>query len=107
MATGISIKQIQSSLADMTAKGVITRCSVTRYEDGKPIQAMQCRISRQNAWIGLNKFRFWSLLPHGQANTAYCHSNLLRMSSHYRRRCRSLCGSHNRQGRSNRCGDYC
>ncbi len=45
VATGISVKQIQSALADMTARGEVMRCSVTRYEDGKPIQAMQCRIS--------------------------------------------------------------
>lgn len=45
VATGISMKQIQSSLADMTARGVIMRCSVTRYENEKPIKAMQCRIS--------------------------------------------------------------
>lgn len=45
VATGISMKQVQSSLSDLTAKGMIMRCSVTRYENGKPVQAMQCRIS--------------------------------------------------------------
>lgn len=45
VATGISIKQVHSSLADMTARGVIMICSVTRYEGGSPIKAMQCRIS--------------------------------------------------------------
>ena len=45
VATGISMKQVHTALADMTARGEIMRCSVTRYEDGKPIQAMQCRIS--------------------------------------------------------------
>jgi DNA-binding Lrp family transcriptional regulator len=45
IATGIPLKQIKSSLAEMSARGVILGCSVTRYEDGKSIQAMQCRIS--------------------------------------------------------------
>lgn len=45
LATGLSMKQIQSSLSDLTAKGMIMRCSVTRYEDGKPVLASQCRIS--------------------------------------------------------------
>jgi len=44
-ATGISMKQIKSTLAAMSARGVIMGCSVTRYEDGKSVQAMQCRIS--------------------------------------------------------------
>lgn len=45
VATGIPLKKVRSSLNDMSAQGVILGCSITRYEDGKPIQAMQCRIS--------------------------------------------------------------
>ena len=45
MATGISMQEIESSLAEMTARGQIMRCSVTRYENGALIQAMQCRLS--------------------------------------------------------------
>ena len=45
VATGMPINQIHSTLADMSDKGMIMRCNVTRYENGKPIQAIQCRIS--------------------------------------------------------------
>ena len=45
MATGISMQEIESSLEEMTARGQIMRCRVTRYENGELIQAMQCRIS--------------------------------------------------------------
>lgn len=45
LATGIPLKQVKSSLAEMSAKGVIMGCCVTRFENGKSIQAMQCRIS--------------------------------------------------------------
>jgi sulfopyruvate decarboxylase TPP-binding subunit len=45
LATGIPMLQIQSTLAGMSARGEIMACSVTRYEDGKAVRAMQCRIS--------------------------------------------------------------
>jgi predicted ArsR family transcriptional regulator len=45
VATGIPLKQLRSQLADMSARGVIMGCNVTRYEDGRAIQALQCRIS--------------------------------------------------------------
>lgn len=45
VATGIPLKQVRSCLADMSAQGVILGCSVTRYAEGKPVQALQCRIS--------------------------------------------------------------
>jgi sulfopyruvate decarboxylase TPP-binding subunit len=45
IATGIPMQQIQSTLESMSARGVIMGCRVTRYEGGKAIQAMQCRIS--------------------------------------------------------------
>jgi predicted ArsR family transcriptional regulator len=44
-ATGIPLKQIRSQLEDLSAGGVILACNVTRYQDGKPSQAFQCRIS--------------------------------------------------------------
>ncbi len=44
-ATGIPLAKIRSSLSDLSATGQITRCSVIRYEGGKAVEAMQCRIS--------------------------------------------------------------
>ncbi len=45
LATGILMPQIQSTLERMSARGQILACSVTRYDDGKAIRAMQFRIS--------------------------------------------------------------
>lgn len=45
VATGVPLKRIRSCLADMSSRGVILGCNVTRYEDGKTIEAMLCRIS--------------------------------------------------------------
>jgi len=45
LATGIPMPQIQSTLERMSARGQIMACSVTRYEDGKAVSALQCRIS--------------------------------------------------------------
>lgn len=44
-ATGIPLRQIKSTLEDMSARGVIMGCSVIRYDGGKPVQSLQCRIS--------------------------------------------------------------
>lgn len=44
-ATGISLKSVRASIADLSSRGEISRCSVTRYRDGKPVEAIQCRIS--------------------------------------------------------------
>lgn len=43
--TGIPLKNVRASLTDLSVRGEISRCSVTRYSDGKPIEAIQCRIS--------------------------------------------------------------
>lgn len=45
IATGITLSDVQASLADLTARGEIMGCSVTRYLDGKPVAMMQCRAS--------------------------------------------------------------
>lgn len=45
IAAGISLKQVHSSLESLTDKGMIMRCNVTRYQGGKPVQSVQCRIS--------------------------------------------------------------
>ena len=44
-ATGISLPNVRNSLSDLSARGEISKCSVTRFTNGKPVQAMQCRIS--------------------------------------------------------------
>jgi len=44
-ATGISLPQVRMSLSDLSARGEISRCSVTRFDDGKPIEGMLCRVS--------------------------------------------------------------
>lgn len=45
VATGIPLRQVRSSLADMSDRGVVLGCSITRYHDGKPTQGLQYRIS--------------------------------------------------------------
>ena len=44
-ATGIPLPKVRSSLTDLSARGEISKCSVTRYTDGKPIEGMLCRIA--------------------------------------------------------------
>lgn len=44
-ATGISLTNVRLSLSDLSAKGEISRCRVTRYNDGKPVEGMLCRIA--------------------------------------------------------------
>ena len=45
IATGIPLKQVRTTLEEMTAKGVLTGCHVIRYQGDTPVQSMQCRIS--------------------------------------------------------------
>ena len=44
-ATGISLKQVRLSLTDLSERGEISRCSVTRFNNGKPVEGFLCRIS--------------------------------------------------------------
>jgi len=44
-ATGIPLPKVRSSLSDLSARGEISRCSVTRYNNGKPIEGMLCRVA--------------------------------------------------------------
>ena len=41
----IPLAEIRRSLTELSAKGEVSRCSVTRFADGKPIEGMLCRIS--------------------------------------------------------------
>jgi len=44
-ATGIPMKAVRASITDLSERGEISRCSVTRYHDGKPVEGILCRIS--------------------------------------------------------------
>ena len=44
-ATGIPLSKVRTSLSDLSARGEISRCNVTRFNDGKAIEGMLCRIS--------------------------------------------------------------
>jgi predicted ArsR family transcriptional regulator len=43
-ATGIDLEQVRISLTQLSSQGEISRCSVTSFKDGKPFEAIQCRI---------------------------------------------------------------
>jgi len=44
-ATGIPLSKVRISLSDLSARGEISRCSVTRFDDGKPVEGMLCRVA--------------------------------------------------------------
>ena len=44
-ATGIPLPTVRTSLLELSAQGEISRCSVTRFNDGKPIEGILCRIA--------------------------------------------------------------
>jgi len=44
-ATGIPLLKVRTSLSDMSERGEISRCSVTRFNDGKPVEGILCRIA--------------------------------------------------------------
>lgn len=44
-ATGISLPKVRISLSDLSARGEISRCSVTRFNNGKPVEGMLCRVA--------------------------------------------------------------
>ena len=43
--TGISLRQVRISLTDLSARGEISKCSVTRFHDGNPVKGILCRVS--------------------------------------------------------------
>lgn len=45
VAMGIPLPKVRHSLSALSARGEISSCSVTRFNDGKPIQGMLCRIA--------------------------------------------------------------
>ena len=42
--TRIPLAEVQLSLADLSARGEISKCGVTHFHKGKPVQHMLCRI---------------------------------------------------------------
>lgn len=44
-ALGIGIGQVRSSLDDLSLRGQIACCDVTRYNNGKPIKEVLVRVS--------------------------------------------------------------
>jgi DNA-binding IclR family transcriptional regulator len=44
-ATGIPLTKVRTSLSALSAQGEISRCSVTRFSDGKAVEGMLCRIA--------------------------------------------------------------
>ncbi len=42
---GLPLAQVRQRLASLAATGAIITCSLTRFEDGKRIDAWQCRVS--------------------------------------------------------------
>lgn len=44
-ATGIPLSQVRITLTDLSERGEISSCSVTRFNDGKLVKGTLCRVS--------------------------------------------------------------
>ena len=44
-ATGISLAKVRLSVSELSAKGDVIVCRSIRYKEGKPIEAILCRVS--------------------------------------------------------------
>ncbi len=44
-ATGIPLPKVRMLLSDLSARGEISRCSVTKFNGGKAVEGMLCRIA--------------------------------------------------------------
>jgi predicted ArsR family transcriptional regulator len=45
VAMGIPLQKVRASLLDLSSRGEISQCSVTRFIDGKPFAGILCRIA--------------------------------------------------------------
>ena len=45
VATGISLAKVHLHLSELTAKGEIMSCHLTRFEKGKQINGISCRLA--------------------------------------------------------------
>ncbi len=43
--TGVPLATVRQRLAGLAASGAIITCNVTRFDNGKRIEALQCRVS--------------------------------------------------------------
>ena len=43
--TGVPLAKVRERLASLAATGAVITCNLTRFENGKPIHAWQCRVS--------------------------------------------------------------
>ncbi|MBK6337024.1 MAG: ArsR family transcriptional regulator [Betaproteobacteria bacterium] len=43
--TGVPLATVRQRLVDLTATGEVIMCNLTRFENGKRIDAWQCRVS--------------------------------------------------------------
>ncbi len=44
-ATGISLAKVRLSVSELSAKGDVIVCRSIRFKEGKPIEAILCRVS--------------------------------------------------------------
>ncbi len=44
-ALGLGLTKVRSSLSDLSARGEISCCNVTRFQNGKPVEEILCRVS--------------------------------------------------------------
>ncbi len=44
-AINLPLPELRSTLSELFDRGEISRCMVTRFTDGKPVEGMLCRIS--------------------------------------------------------------
>jgi len=44
-ATGLSLAKVRMGMSDLSARGQIMMCRLTRFKDGKQIDGMLCRLS--------------------------------------------------------------
>lgn len=44
-AIDIPLESVRATLTKLSERGEISRCSVTRFLDGKPVEGMLCRIA--------------------------------------------------------------
>ena len=43
--TGLPLASVRQQIASLAATGAVVTCSLTRFENGKQIDAWQCRVS--------------------------------------------------------------
>ena len=43
--TKLSIEEVRTAIDELSRRGEISHCAVTRYKNGKPVEGVQCRIS--------------------------------------------------------------